>query len=68
METINKYKVRVTDNFGNVRIVEFTNVDVYIRDSDTVVIYQKCSRKIKATYPPTYSLEISDVTNGDSSN
>jgi len=68
METINKYKVRVTDNFGGVRIVEFTNVDVYIRDSDAVVIYHKCSRKVKAIYPPTYSLEISDITNGDSSN
>lgn len=63
----NKYQVRVTDNFGNVRIVEFTNVFVYLRDSDTIVVCEKCSKNIKAIYPSTYSLEISDVTNGNTS-
>jgi len=67
METINKYKVRVTDNCGNVRMVEFRNVHFQLEDN-VVIVRERPTHKIKAVYPITYSLEISDVTNGDSSN
>ncbi len=64
MQMGNKYKVRVTDNLGSVRIVEFTNVRFNIEDG-VIVIREQCTNKLKGTYPTTYSLEISDVTNGD---
>lgn len=67
MQMENKYQVRVTDNLGGVRIVTFQNVYLKFRDNDSVVIYEKCTGRIKAIYPSTYSLEISDVTNGNTS-
>jgi len=62
-----KYRVRVTDPFGGVRIVDFEDVRFYSEDGRLIAI-DVCSSKLKAVYPSSYAIEISDITNGDKSN
>jgi hypothetical protein len=61
-----KYRVRVTDPFGGVRIVDFGDVRFHSEDGRLIVI-DVFSSKLKAVYPSSYAIEILDITNGNQS-
>jgi len=63
---ISKYRVRVTDQFGGIRVVDFGNVRFHSEDG-RLVVTDCFSGKIKAVYPSSYAVEISDITNGNQS-